>query len=49
VIPIASSERLASAWGGPVERLRLPGFGHNDIGLDPRYNATVKAFLDRNL
>jgi len=49
VIPVESSERLAAAWGGTVERLRLPGFGHNDIGLDPRYNAAIRAFLDRNL
>ena len=49
VIPVESSERLAAAWGGTVERLRLPGFGHNDIGLHPRYNAAIRAFLDRNL
>ena len=49
VIPVESSERLAAAWGGPVERLRLPGFGHNDLSLHPGYNAAIRAFLDANI
>jgi hypothetical protein len=48
-IPPEHSERLADAWGGPVERLRLEGFGHNDIDLNPRYAKAIVAFLDRNL
>ena len=43
------SERLAAAWAGPVERVRLEGFGHNDLALHPAYHATIRAFLDRNL
>jgi fermentation-respiration switch protein FrsA (DUF1100 family) len=49
VIPAEYSERLAEAWAGPVERLRLPGFGHNDLDLHPGYHAAVRAFLDRSL
>jgi fermentation-respiration switch protein FrsA (DUF1100 family) len=49
LIPPAHSERLAAAWAGPVERLRLEGFGHNDLSLHPGYNAAIRAFLDRNL
>src|SRR5438132_364211 len=43
------SERLAGLWGGPVERMNLPGFGHNDLDLDPRYAQAIRAFLDRHL
>jgi hypothetical protein len=49
IIPPEHSERLAAAWGGPVERLRLDGFGHNDIDLNPRYAQAMVAFLDRQL
>lgn len=49
LIPVEHSEQLAAAWGGTVERLRLKGFGHNDVGIHPSYNATVRAFLDRCL
>ena len=41
------SERLARLWGGPVERVGLKGFGHNDIHLAPRYGEAIRAFLDR--
>jgi hypothetical protein len=40
------SERLASLWAGPVERVALAGFGHNDVSLSPRYASAVHAFLD---
>jgi fermentation-respiration switch protein FrsA (DUF1100 family) len=43
------SERLAAAWGGTVERIRLAGRGHNDLDLDARYAAAISAFLDRHL
>lgn len=43
------SERLAAAWGAPVERLRIDGLGHNDLDLDPRYARAIAAFLDRHL
>lgn len=49
IIAPEHSERLAAAWGGPVERVRLDGFGHNDIDLEPRYAQTIAAFLDRHL
>lgn len=49
IIPAAHSERLAAAWGGPVQRVRLEGFGHNDIDLNPRYAEAMVAFLDRHL
>jgi hypothetical protein len=32
-----------------VERLRLDGFGHNDLDLNPRYAEALVAFLDRHL
>jgi hypothetical protein len=35
--------------GGPVERVNFPGFGHNDLDLDPRYARSIRAFLDRHL
>jgi uncharacterized protein len=47
LIPKRHSERLASLWGGPVERVSLAGFGHNDIGVSPRYNESIRAFLAR--
>ena len=49
LIPPSHSERLASLWGGPVERLVLHGYGHNDISIDPRYDAAIQAFLARAL
>lgn len=49
LIPPPHSERLASLWGGPVERLVLHGYGHNDLSIDPRYDAAIRAFLDRSL
>ena len=47
VIPMRHSERLAALWGGEAQRLVLHGFGHNDLQMDPRYAATIRAFLDR--
>ena len=49
LIPPRHSQRLASLWGASVERVSFEGFGHNDIGLNPRYAATIREFLDRNL
>lgn len=49
IVPPEHSERLAAAWAGPVERVRLEGSGHNDIDLDPRYAQAIAAFLDRRL
>jgi fermentation-respiration switch protein FrsA (DUF1100 family) len=49
LIPPRHSERLASLWGGPVERVTFEGFGHNDIDVNPRYAGTIREFLDRRL
>jgi fermentation-respiration switch protein FrsA (DUF1100 family) len=49
IIPKRHSERLAAAWGGPVERVSFAGFGHNDLDLNPRYAQAIRAFLDRCL
>jgi hypothetical protein len=45
LIPPAHSERLASLWGAPVERIRLAGRGHDDLMLDPRYAPALRGFL----
>jgi hypothetical protein len=47
IIPADQSERLAAAWGGPVERVRFEGFGHNDLGMNPGYNDALRKFLGR--
>jgi fermentation-respiration switch protein FrsA (DUF1100 family) len=47
LIPRRHSERLASLWAGPVQREAFAGFGHNDVSLNPRYAAAVRAFLER--
>ena len=49
LIPKHHSERLASLWGGPAERVSFAGFGHNDLDMNPRYAAAIHAFLDRCL
>lgn len=49
LVPMAQSAQLADLWGGPKERLVLEGFGHNDVHVNPRYGATIRAFLDRCL
>jgi uncharacterized protein len=41
------SQRLADAWGGPVERVVLDGVGHNDVHMHPAYNGAIRAFLAR--
>jgi fermentation-respiration switch protein FrsA (DUF1100 family) len=43
------SNRLADAWGGPVQRLSFEGRGHNDLELDPRYGTAILEFLGRHL
>jgi len=49
IIAPRHSRSLAARWGGPVEEAAFPGFGHNDIALNPRYAAAIRAFLDRSL
>ncbi|HET7729728.1 MAG TPA: alpha/beta hydrolase [Usitatibacter sp.] len=47
LIPRAHSERLADLWAGPVQRVAIPGFGHNDVSLGPGYSSALLAFLER--
>ena len=42
------SERLASRWAGPVTRVSLAGFGHNDLDLPPRYAEAIRDFLGKH-
>jgi pimeloyl-ACP methyl ester carboxylesterase len=49
IVPPRHSHRLADAWGGPVERVSFPGFGHNDLSLHPGYAKAIQAFLARSL
>jgi hypothetical protein len=49
VIPPRHSHRLAALWGGPVEEVSFPGFGHDDLSLNPRYDAAIRTFLDHRL
>jgi uncharacterized protein len=49
LIPKRHSERLASLWGGPSERISFEGFGHNDLDMNPRYAEAIQAFLQRCL
>ena len=49
LIAPSHAEKLAAAWGGPVERVVFEGMGHDDLDIHPRYDASVRAFLDRNL
>jgi uncharacterized protein len=41
------AQRLAAAWGGPVEKHVFQGYGHGDIQLAPDYDRIVGTFLDR--
>ena len=43
------SEKLASLWGGPIERVLVEGRGHNDLEVDPKYFPAIAGFLDRHL
>jgi fermentation-respiration switch protein FrsA (DUF1100 family) len=47
IIPKRHSDRLAAAWGGPVQHASFAGFGHNDLDLNPRYGDAIRNFLDR--
>jgi fermentation-respiration switch protein FrsA (DUF1100 family) len=44
VIPPVHGERLYAAWGGPKQKLLLPGAGHND-GDGPVLWTAVRGFL----
>jgi len=43
------SEKLAAAWGGPVERRDFLGFGHNDLDLHPDYAQALRSFVEQCL
>lgn len=49
LIPPAHSRRLADAWSGPKGIVSLPGMGHNDVSLHPRYAQELRRFLDAHL
>lgn len=49
IIAPRHSDRIASLWGGPVERVAFEGFGHNDLQVHPGYAAAIRGFLERNL
>jgi len=43
------SERLASLWGGPVQRAAYAGHGHGDVDLARGYESAVRTFIQRSL
>ncbi len=45
LIPPAHSRRLADAWAGARRFELLPGAGHNDIHMAPRYWPAMREFL----
>lgn len=47
VIPPVHTQRLATAWAGPVESHLLPGMAHNNVEQHPEYYELIKAFLAR--
>ena len=49
VIATKHSERLASVWGGSVERVTFPGHDHNDLELNDGYFSAISKFLDAHL
>lgn len=49
LIAPAHSRRLAAAWGRPATVVALPGMGHNDLAIHPRYAPEIRAFLDAHL
>ena len=45
LIPPVHSRRLADAWAGEHRFELLPGVGHNDIHIAPRYWPAIREFL----
>ncbi len=45
VIPTARSDALLQHWGGPVQRVKLAGAGHNTIGAHPQYRPAINGFI----
>jgi pimeloyl-ACP methyl ester carboxylesterase len=45
IIPVAHSQRLFDAWGGPKRWVELPGADHNDLGAWPGFWTAIDAFL----
>ncbi|MCC6472941.1 MAG: alpha/beta fold hydrolase [Burkholderiales bacterium] len=45
IVPPELGMRLRDAWGGPVSWVLLPQAGHIDVDGDPRYWASIAAFL----
>jgi pimeloyl-ACP methyl ester carboxylesterase len=48
LIPAAEGRAAHAASASPHKQLALiPGRGHNDLSLDPRYWSALKAFVER--
>jgi pimeloyl-ACP methyl ester carboxylesterase len=45
LVPPAHSERLAGAWRGPVQVVRLPRAAHGDLHAHPEYWSGIAMFL----
>ena len=45
VVPLASSQRLYDAWGGPKRWVAIPEANHDDLGLQPTFWEPIRAFL----
>jgi pimeloyl-ACP methyl ester carboxylesterase len=45
VVPLASSQRLYDAWGGPKRWVAIPEANHDDLGLQPAFWEPIRAFL----
>ncbi len=43
------SRRLAQRWAGPATYVGLPGMGHGDVSIHPRYLDSLRGFLDARL
>jgi pimeloyl-ACP methyl ester carboxylesterase len=47
IIPVARSQALFAAWGGPKTWLALPRGGHNDLQAQAEFWPAIEAFLAR--
>lgn len=49
LIAAERSRRLAQRWAGPSTYVELPGMGHGDLSIHPRYVESLRQFLDARL
>jgi fermentation-respiration switch protein FrsA (DUF1100 family) len=45
IIPPRHARALVRAWRGRASSILLPAAGHNDVGMQPAYWPTIRAFL----